>query len=105
MAIAENTPRRLVLKSGSTTLTFDRESGQATLQRKFLFWNLRPAQTPLSEIADVTNDVAIDRASGVEVWQTMLVMRTGAAWAFPAADKQDTEANATAVREFLELSA
>jgi hypothetical protein len=76
MAIAENTPRRLVLKSGSRTLTFDRESDQATLQRKFLFWNLRPAQTPLSEIADVTNDVAIDRASGVEVWQTMLVMRT-----------------------------
>jgi hypothetical protein len=82
-----------------------RDSDQATLQCKFLFWNLRPAQTPLSEIADVTNDVAIDRASGVKVWQTMLVMRTGEAWAFPAADKQDTEANATAVREFLELSA
>ena len=105
MAIAENTPHRLVLKSGSTTLTFDRESAQATLQRKLVFWKLRPAQTPFSEITDVTGDMAVDRASGVEVWQTMLVMRTGEAWAFPATDKQDAETNANAVREFLKLSA
>ena len=43
------------------------------------------------------------RASGVEVCNTMLVMRTGAAWALPAADKKDAEATATAMRGVLGL--
>jgi hypothetical protein len=101
MPVTERTPQRLVLKSGSTTLSLDKGAGKAILQRKMLFWNLKPAEALLSDIADVTVDAALDRASGVEVCSTMLVMRTGAAWAFPSADKKDAQASADALRGFL----
>jgi hypothetical protein len=52
-------------------------------------------------VSDVTVDTAVDRASGVEVCHTMLVRRTGEAWALPAADKKDAEINASAIRDFL----
>lgn len=103
MGSIESTPRRLVLASGSTTLTLDKDAGKATLQRKFLFWNLRPTELPLSEFSSVTLDKAVDRASGVEIFHTMLVTRAGAAWAFPADDKAEAEKNMSALREFLAL--
>jgi hypothetical protein len=81
MPATENAPRQLVLKSGSTTLTLDNDVGKASLRRKFLMWNLKPAETPLSE--------------------TMLVMRTGKAWALPAANAQDAQTKATSIRAFL----
>ena len=87
MPITERTPHRLVLASGSTTLTLDKDAGKATLQRKLLFWNLKPTELPLSEFSSVTLDKAVDRASGVEIFHSMLVTRGGAAWAFPANDK------------------
>ena len=105
MPATENTSRQLVLKSGSTTLTLDKDAGKATLQRKFLMWGLKPVEVPLSEVADVTVDTAVDRASGVEVCHTMLVMRSGKGWAFPAANKQDAQTKATAIRAFLGLMA
>ena len=46
----------------------------------------------------------VDRASGVEVCSTMLVMRTGAGWAFPCSDKKDAQESASAIREFLGLT-
>ena len=101
MPVTENTPRQLVLKSGSTTLTLDKDAGKATLQRKLLIWRLKPIEAPLSDVSDVTVDTAVDRASGVEVCHTMLVRRTGEAWALPAADKKDAEINASAIRNFL----
>jgi hypothetical protein len=104
MAVAEHTPERLVLKSGSTTLTLSKDTGKAVLQRKLLFWSLKPTEAPLSDISDVTIDAAVDRASGVEVCSTMLIMRTGAGWAFPAADKKDAQASADAARQFLGLA-
>ncbi len=36
MANVEITPGKLVLKQGSTTLTFDKQTGKATLQQKIL---------------------------------------------------------------------
>ena len=101
--VTERTPQRLVLKSGSTTLTLSKEAGKATMQRKLLFWNLKPSEAPLSDIVDVTVDTAVDRASGVDVCSTMLVMRTGVGWAFPCSDKKDAQANADAIREFIGL--
>ena len=101
MPVTENTPRQLVLKSGSTTLTLDKGAGKATLQRKLLIWRLKPIEAPLSDVSDVTVDTAVDRASGFEVCHTMLVRRTGEAWALPAADKKDAETNASAIRDFL----
>jgi hypothetical protein len=105
MPIAEHTPERLVFRSGSTTLTLNKAAGKATFQRKLLFWNLKPSEAPLTDITDVTVDAAVDRASGVEVCSTTLVMRTGAGWAFPCSDKKDAQANADVIREFLGLAA
>ena len=104
MPITERTPQRLVMKSGSTTLTLSKEAGSVTLQRKLLFWSLKPSEAPLADIADVTVEAAVDRASGVEVCSTMLVMRTGAGWAFPCSDKKDAQATADAICDFLGLS-
>ena len=103
MPIIENTARRLVLAYRSTTLTLDKDAGKASLQRKMLFWNLKPTELPLSEFSSVTLDKAVDRASGVEIFHSMLVTRAGSAWAFPARDKQDAETNLAALREFLAL--
>jgi hypothetical protein len=105
MPITERTPQRLVLKSGSTVLSLSKETAKASLQRKLLFWNLKPAEVPLSDIVDVTVDTTVDRASGVDVCSTMLVTRTGAGWAFPCSDKEDATSNADAIREFLGLCA
>jgi len=100
----ELTPQRLVLRSGATTLTLDKSAGRATLQRKMLFWALKPVEHPLEDVARTAVDVAVDRASGVEVCNTMLIMRAGEGWALPAADKKDAEASAKTVREFLGLT-
>ncbi|WP_156941603.1 hypothetical protein [Mesorhizobium sp. WSM2561] len=88
MPINEHTPERLVLKSGSTTLSLSKEIGKARMQSKLLFWKLKPAEAPLSDIVDVTVDTNVDRASGVDICSTMLVMRTGAGWAFRAPIKR-----------------
>jgi len=103
MPITESTPSRLVLASGSTTLTLDKDAGKASLQRKMLFWNLKPTELPLSEFSSVALDKAVDRASGVEIFHSMLVTRGGAAWAFPASDRADAEKNMAALQEFLAL--
>lgn len=105
MAIIENSPVRLVLKSGSTTLTFDKNAGKATMQRKMLLWGLKPIEAVLSDVTDVTIDTGVDRASGVEVCNTMLITRGGIGWAFPAADKKEAQANAAAMRDFLGMKA
>lgn len=104
MPVTESAPNRLVLKSGSTTLTLDKDVGQAALQRKIVFWGLKPLQASLSQITEVTADMAVDRASGVDIWHTMLVLDSGEAWAFPAADKQEAHDNIAAIRKFLNLS-
>jgi hypothetical protein len=99
----ESTPQRMTLQSGSTILVLDKGANKATLQRKLLLWSMKPIESPLSEIAEISVDVAVDRASGVEVCNTMVVTRAGAAWALGAADKKDAEATAAAIREFLGL--
>lgn len=101
MPIIESTSKRLVLRSGSTTLTLDRDSGKAVLQRKVLFWSLKPIEVGISDITDVKVDAAVDRASGVEICSAVLVLSSGAAWAFPSADKKDAEANVDAIRRLL----
>ncbi len=93
----------LELRSGGTTLRLDRADGKAVLQRKVLFLKMKPAEMELADVADVTLDVAVDRASGVEVCNAMLVSRAGSAFALPAADKADAEKSASAMREFLGL--
>jgi hypothetical protein len=101
--IVESVPQRMVLQSGSTKLTLDKDAGKATMQRKLLFWSLKPIETPLAEVAEIAIDAGLDRASGVEICNTMLVTRAGAAWALPADDRKDAETTAAAMREFLGL--
>ena len=101
--VIENAPQRMRLQAGSTTLTLDKDAGNAILQRKLLFWALKPLEVQLTEVAEVTVDAGVDRASGVDVCNTMVVTRAGAAWALPAADKQDAETTAAAMRQFLGL--
>lgn len=101
MPIVERTPQRVVLQSGSTVLTLDKQSGTANLRRKVLFWNAKPVEMPLSDVANVEVDAAVDRASGIEICSTMLVTNSGSAWAVPASDKKDAEAAAASLREWL----
>jgi hypothetical protein len=101
MPITENTPRRLVVKSGSTTLTLDRDAGKGVMNRKMLFVNLKPIEFALAEVAEITVDAGVDRASGVEVCNTMIVTTAGAGYALPAADKKDAEATAAGMKKFL----
>ena len=101
MPITESSDRRLMMQSGSTSLLLDKGIGKAILQRRFLFWKLMPVEAPLSDVSDATVDAAVDRASGVEVCHTMLVLRSGAGWAYPATDKNDAETAATAIRNFI----
>jgi len=42
MPVLESTPQRLVLQAGSTTLTLDKDAGTGCLQRKLLFWKMKP---------------------------------------------------------------
>ena len=76
--IIESAPQRMVLQSGSTTLTLDKAAGKAMMQRKLWFWKLKPPEMPLAEVSEIAIDVGVDRASGIEVCNTMLVMRAGA---------------------------
>ena len=103
MAIVESTSQRLVLKSGSATLTLDKEARKLSLQRKILIWQKKPLETALSEVTDISVDTAVDRASGVEICHTMVVFRGGQGWALAAADKKEAQVHATAMREFLGL--
>lgn len=105
MAIAESTSKRLVLKSGSTTLTLDKDTGKITLERKVLLWRAKPTEAALADVTEFTVDAAVDRASGVEVCNTMVVFRGDQGWALPAADKKEAQANAAKMREFLGLRA
>ena len=103
MPIVENTPKKLVLQSGSSTLTLDRDASKVTLQRKLMMWGLKPIEFTLAEVVDTAVDAAVDRASGIEVCNTMLIMKGGQGVAMPAADKKEAQANAAVIRRFLGL--
>ena len=93
----------MTFQSGSTILVPDKGENRATMQRKFLFWRLKPREAVLADIKQVTVNKLVDRASGVEVCNTMLVLNTGKAWALPASDVNDAETTALAMRNFLGL--
>jgi hypothetical protein len=103
MPMLENTQTRLLIKSGSTTLTLDKSSGKITLQRRLLLWQQKPLEKPLSDVVSVSVDAAVDRASGVEVCHTMVIFQAGDAWALPAANKNEAQGNAIAIRDLLHV--
>jgi hypothetical protein len=105
MAIVENTARKLVFQSGSTTLSLDKDANKVALQRKILFWKPAPSEAPLKDVAEIGLDVGVDRASGIELCNTMVVFGSGQAWALPAENKNEAQANADTMRKFLGLKA
>lgn len=105
MPVIESTPRRMVLASGKTSLTLDKDADTATLQRKLLFWKLKPLETPLSGINAITTEKLVDRASGIEMFNIMLVTAGGTGWAMPAENAAHADSDASSIRTFLGLSA
>ena len=101
MAKIERNPQRLVVQSGSTTLTLDKSAARASLQRRLLFWARKPIERRLEDVSQVNIDANVDRASGVELCSTMIVMRDGSAWALPLAVRKDATESADAIRDFL----
>ena len=97
----ERAEQQLVVQSGSTTLTLNKASGKASMQRKVLLWARKPIERPLADIVSVNVDANVDRASGVELCSPMLVMRDGSAWALPHADRKEATASAESIRGFL----
>ena len=65
MARIEATLDKLVLKQGSTTLTLDKASGNATLQQKLLLWRKKPVEFPLYVSSTRLTSAALLRTS----WQ------------------------------------
>jgi hypothetical protein len=106
MATIERTDHRLSVRSGSRTLTLDRQSDKVILQgTKFLFWARKPTERPLSDVVGVNVDANVDRTSGIELCATVLVMRDGSGWAMPYTDRKEATEIATAMRSFLNIAA
>jgi hypothetical protein len=103
MPITEKTAKRLVYKNSGTTLTLDKDAGTAQMQRKFMFFNLKPMTASLADVTNFEVDAGVDRASGIEVSNSMLITKDGAAWAIPAGDTKEAKANSAAFKEFLGL--
>ena len=77
MASIEEAPRKLVLKSGSTTLTLDKDSGKATLQQKILLWSKKPVEFAISDIDDIAVKSEVDGLSGATIHHSVLHRRSG----------------------------
>jgi hypothetical protein len=103
LATIECTARRLVLQAGGTTLTLDKEVGAASLQRKALFWDRKPAVIPLADICKVAVTPAFERSCGFAASYTLLVSRSGHHLELPPAAKASAEEAAQAIRDFLGL--
>jgi hypothetical protein len=103
MITIERSPQRLVLRSGSTTVTLDKDARKAAMTRKLLLWARKPLERPLSDMTRVSVDANVDRSSGVELCSTMLVMQDGSAWALPHKDRKNATAAADATRDFLSI--
>ena len=103
MANITDTPRRLVLKEGSTALTLDKDSGKATLQQKILLWNKKPIEFRLSDIEDVSVKSEKDGLSGAEIHHSILRRRTGEITVLTTEEAKDAAATVSKLRGFIGL--
>lgn len=103
MAHIESTPSRLVLKDHSTTLTFDKTSGNATLQQKILLWKKKPVEFPLSEIDDIAVKSESDGLSGAPIYHSVMHRRSGEITVLTTEEARDAEATVRTLREFVGL--
>ena len=103
MATIEVTARKFVLKEGSTTLTFDKDSGKATLQQKILLWNKKPVEFALSEIDDIAVKSDVDGLSGAAIHHSVLHRRTGEITVLTTEEAKDAAETVKKLREFIGL--
>ncbi len=104
MAMIESTPSRLILKDGSTTVTFDKTSGHATLQQKILLWNKKPVEFDLSDIDDIAVKSEMDGLSGAKIFHSVMHRRTGEVLVLTTEEAKDAEATVQRLREFVGLT-
>ena len=104
MAMIESTPSRLILKEGSTTVTFDKTSGHATLQQKILLWNKKPVEFDLSDIDDIAVKSEMDGLSGAKIFHSVMHRRTGEVLVLTTEEAKDAEATVQRLREFVALT-
>ena len=103
MANIESTERKLVLKQASTTLTFDKDSGKATLQQKILLWNKKPIEFALADIDDIAVKSEKDGMSGAPIHHSVLHRRSGEITVLTTEEAKDAEATVKKLREFVGL--
>ena len=103
MAKIEQTPRKLVLKEGSTTLTLDKDSGKATLQTKVLLWSKKPVEFAFSEIDDIAVKSDKDGLSGAMIYHSVLHRRTGETTILSTEEAKDAETTVKTLRGFVGL--
>jgi hypothetical protein len=104
MAMIESTPSRLILKDGSTTVTFDKTSGHATLQQRILLWNKKPVEFDLSDIDDIAVKSEMDGLSGAQIYHSVMHRRTGEVLVLTTEEAKDAEATVQRLREFVGLT-
>ena len=103
MAKIEDTPRRLVLKEGSTTLTLDKDTGKATLQQKLFLWSKKPAEFALSDIDDIAVKSDKDGLSGALIHHSVLHKRSGDIIILTTEEAKDAAATVKKLRDFVGL--
>jgi phosphatidate phosphatase PAH1 len=103
MAKIEDSPRRLVLKEGSTTLTLDKDAGKATLQQKLFLWSKKPAEFALSDIDDIAVKSDKDGLSGALIHHSVLHRRSGEIIILTTEEAKDAAATVKKLRDFVGL--
>ena len=103
MAKTENTPQKLVLKEGSTTLTLDKDAGKATLQTKVLLWSKKPVEFAFADIDDIAVKSDKDGLSGATIYHSVLHRRSGETTILSTEEAKDAEATVKMLRGFVGL--
>lgn len=104
MANIESTQHKLILKEGTTTtLTLDRESGNATLEQKRLLWKKKPVEFPLADIDDIAVKTEVDGLSGALIHHSVLHRRPGEVAVLTTEEPKDAEHTVKRLRKFVGL--
>jgi hypothetical protein len=103
MANIADTPRKLVLQEGSTTLALDKETGKATLQQKILLWKKKPIEFRLADIDDISVRSVKDGLSGAEIHHSVLHRRSGEVTVLTTEEAKDAAATVDKLRGFVGL--
>jgi len=103
MTSIEETPRKLIMKAGSTTLTLDKDAGKATLQQKMLLWNKKPVEFTFSDIDDIAVKSNVDGLSGAAIHHSVLHRRTGEITVLTTEEAKDAAETVKKLRGFVGL--